>query len=57
MVDSVQAVTDFADTLVIGNGAPEFRAIPDALRPGQVVVDFVRIVDRASSDSYDGICW
>jgi GDP-mannose 6-dehydrogenase len=57
MVDSVRDVTEFADTLVIGNGAAEFRAIPDALRPGQVVVDFVRAVDRASDAAYDGICW
>jgi len=57
MVDSVQEVTDFAETIVIGNSAKEFRSVPDALRPGQVVVDFVRIADRESGDGYDGICW
>lgn len=57
MVDSVDAVTEFADVIVIGNGATEFRAVPDTLRPGQVVVDFVRIAERASGGSYDGICW
>jgi len=57
MVDTVQAVTDFADVVVIGNGAAEFRALPGALRPGQVIVDLVRIADRTSGDAYDGICW
>lgn len=57
MVKSVKEVTDFADTIVIGNGAKEFRSVPDSLRPGQVVVDFVRISDRTSDASYDGICW
>jgi GDP-mannose 6-dehydrogenase len=57
MVNSVQEVTDFADTIVIGNGAKEFRSVPETLRPGQVVVDFVRIADRTSDASYDGICW
>ena len=57
MVNSVEEVTDFADTIVIGNGAKEFRSVPDSLRADQVVVDFVRIADRASDTSYDGICW
>lgn len=57
MVNSVEEVTSFADTIVIGNGAKEFRNVFDGLRPGQVVVDFVRISDRASGTDYDGICW
>ncbi len=57
MVNSVEEVTSFADTIVIGNGAKEFRSVFDGLRPGQVVVDFVRISDRASGTDYDGICW
>ena len=57
MVDSMSQVTEFAETIVIGNGASEFRSVPSTLRPGQVVVDFVRIVDRVSGRDYDGICW
>jgi GDP-mannose 6-dehydrogenase len=57
MVDSVEAVTHHAQTLVIGNGAAEFRAVAESLRPGQTLVDFVRIADRASDGAYDGICW
>lgn len=57
MVSSVQEVLDFAQTLVIGNGATEFRTALAALRPGQIVVDYVRITEATSSADYDGICW
>jgi len=58
MVDRVEAVLDFAETVVVGNKDPEFRNIPEMLRHGQVVVDFVRITDQTSTNGkYDGICW
>lgn len=57
MVSSMQQVLDFAETLVIGNGAAEFREVPEKARPEQAVVDFVRIGSGASSGRYDGICW
>jgi GDP-mannose 6-dehydrogenase len=57
MVDSLDEVLEFAETLVIGNGAQEFEAVPGRLRPGQVVVDLVRITGERSGGSYDGICW
>ncbi len=59
MVDSIDDVVEHADTIVIGNGAEEFRAIPSQVPKGKVVVDLVRITDRRSSlnDGYDGICW
>jgi GDP-mannose 6-dehydrogenase len=57
MVDSMQEVMDFADTIVIGNGTPEFREVPKRLRPDQNVVDLVRIAPSSSGGSYDGICW
>jgi GDP-mannose 6-dehydrogenase len=57
MVNSMVEVTDWAETIVIGNGAPEFRPVPDQLKPGQVVVDYVRISQRKSGTGYDGICW
>ena len=58
MVDNVEDVLSFADTVVIGNGAEEFRTVLTKLRPGQVVVDLVRIIDiRSESGRYDGICW
>jgi len=57
MVGSVDEVVDFADTVVIGNGEPEFRAVPSRMRDGQALIDFVRIVEGATRGGYDGICW
>ena len=57
MVESMQEVMDFAETIVIGNGAEEFKPVPANLKPGQVVVDLVRISKEMSSEHYDGICW
>jgi GDP-mannose 6-dehydrogenase len=58
MEDSMDKVLAHADTVVIGNGAAEFRAVPDRLRDGQVLVDLVRISDaRSQEGKYDGICW
>jgi len=58
MVDSVEEVLDHAQTLVIGNNDPEFRCLPDRLRNGQRLVDFVRITNRRSENGkYEGICW
>lgn len=57
MVESMQEVMDFAETIVIGNGADEFKPVPTSLKLGQVVVDLVRISKEMSSEQYDGICW
>ena len=58
MVESLDEVLSHADTLVIGNGDPEFRTILDQVNPEQVVVDLVRITETQSSNrKYDGICW
>jgi GDP-mannose 6-dehydrogenase len=58
MVGSASEVMDFAEVVVVGNGAAEFRELVAARRPEQIVVDLVRIVDSKSVEgSYDGICW
>ena len=57
MVTSMQDVLDFADTIVIGNGAAEFRTVPGSLKPHQHIVDLVRISKEQSGEQYDGICW
>lgn len=58
MVDSIEAVLDHADVIVIGNGAAEFREVPGRLKDGQQVLDLVRIVDPAQQQNgYEGICW
>lgn len=54
----VDAVLDYAQTVVNGNKDPEFRIVPDKLRDGQTIVDFVSITDRRRENGkYDGICW
>ena len=58
MVPSIDEVLAHARTLVIGNNDPAFRAAAEHPRPGQRIVDLVRIVDRRSDgNGYDGICW
>ena len=58
MVDSLDEVLSHAETIVIGNGDPEFKNILERLGNDQVMVDFVRIIDNVSQeDRYDGICW
>jgi GDP-mannose 6-dehydrogenase len=58
MVESVDEVLAHAGTIVIGNGAPEFRDVPRRLSGRQTVIDFVRVTDsRSVSGVYEGICW
>lgn len=58
MVDRIDAVLDFAETIVVGNRDPEFESVFDRLRDGQSLVDFARIADRISGNrKYNGICW
>jgi GDP-mannose 6-dehydrogenase len=58
MVERIEDILGFAETIVIGNGDKEFRGVVDRLRDGQVVVDLVRITQSQSVPGrYDGICW
>jgi len=58
MVESMNEVLAHGETIVVGNGDPEFRDILSRLKDQQVLVDFVRITDSGSIDGrYDGICW
>lgn len=57
MASSMDEVLNFAQTIVIGNSAAEFRNVPGGIKSGQVVVDLVRIVPKLSGEQYDGICW
>jgi len=43
---------------VIGTDDPTFRAVAEKPRPGQRIVDLVRVIDgRSDGEGYDGICW
>jgi GDP-mannose 6-dehydrogenase len=58
MVGDVNAVLNHAQTVVIGNKDPDFKAVPERLREGQFLVDFVRVIEGSSQNgNYDGICW
>lgn len=58
MVEDMDDAIKEADVVVIGNGDPEFRTVPERLAAGQHLVDLVRIDETANlGDSYDGICW
>jgi GDP-mannose 6-dehydrogenase len=57
MRTSIDDVLEFSDVLVVGNKAEEFRAIEQRRREGQVVIDLVRLFDKTSGGSYQGICW
>jgi len=58
MVSGIDEVIDHADTIVIGNAAPEFRDVPRRVSDRQTVIDFVRVTEsRSVSGVYEGICW
>ncbi len=48
-----------SDLIVIGNGAAEFRDLPQMMRPDQRVVDLVRIpgLQQTLGERYDGVNW
>ena len=56
MVEQLDEVLDFGETIVIGNSDPEFRGVPYRLRDEQNLIDFVRIGEHPQL-RYDGICW
>ena len=58
MVSSIGEVMSHANTIVIGNAAPEFADIPGRLASNQTVIDLVRITaSRSIAGVYEGLCW
>ena len=58
MVHSIEEVLAHAQTIVIGNGSPEFADVPRRIGEGQTVIDFVRVSEsRSVLGVYEGICW
>jgi len=58
MVPTIDEVLAHAQTIVIGNGAPEFAEVPKKIADGQTIIDFVRVSDsRTIAGIYEGICW
>lgn len=58
MVESAEQLLEHAEVLVVGNNAPEFKALIAQRKPDQQVIDLVRIGDETSeADGYQGIAW
>ncbi|HEX4618368.1 MAG TPA: UDP-glucose/GDP-mannose dehydrogenase family protein [Steroidobacteraceae bacterium] len=58
LASSIEEVLGHADTLVIGNAAPEFRDILPRIGYRQTVVDLVRIGECHSvAGVYEGVSW
>ena len=58
MCSSVQEVVDHADVLVVANRNDEFLPALDSLRPGQRVLDLVRLAPQPPEHGeYHGLCW
>ena len=57
IVSSIDELLEHSETIVIGNGDPEFRNVIDRIRPHQSMIDLVRITDKEMPDNYEGICW
>ena len=58
MVASIEEVLGHAETIVIGNAAPEFADVPGRIGERQTVIDFVRVSrSRPVAGVYEGICW
>jgi len=58
MVGDIDAVLAHAETVVIGNKDPDFTGVLERLRKGQLLVDFVRIIEgRSKNGNYDDIYW
>ena len=57
MRTSIEEVLELSDVLVIGNKAEEFRQIESKVRADQIVIDLVRLFEKTSDETYQGICW
>jgi GDP-mannose 6-dehydrogenase len=58
LVGQLDEVLAHADVLVLGHAAPEFDDIASRMRPGQKLVDWVRLRGRRPEDgAYEGIGW
>ncbi len=58
MCSDMDAVLQHAEVLIVGNHNEEFTSALKTLRPGQRLLDLVRLhPDPPAVDGYDGICW
>jgi GDP-mannose 6-dehydrogenase len=59
LMNDFHAVVDHGEVLIVGNGSPVFRTLPEHCREGQIVIDLVRIPGLKESGrlDYRGIAW
>jgi GDP-mannose 6-dehydrogenase len=59
LVDDLATVVSHGEVLIVGNGAPIFRRLPEFCRPGQTLVDLVGIdaLKNVSGVEYRGVTW
>lgn len=57
MVDSMDEVLNFAETVVVGTNDRQFWSVPERLSDGQKLIDLVRLPKAQTSENYNGICW
>jgi GDP-mannose 6-dehydrogenase len=59
LTENIDDVLNTSDVIVVGNAAPEFSDALTRTRPGQIVLDLVRVkTDRSRIPAeYRGICW
>ncbi len=57
--EDLAAVVNHADIVIVGNASPEFKELAKLCKPGQTVIDLVRIagLKDAAGISYRGITW
>ncbi len=57
--DTIDEVLERSDVLVVANAADEFKGVPGKMRPDQILIDLVRIVDdpAAVNGQYVGLSW
>ena len=59
LTETIDEVLDKSEVIVVGNGAPEFGDALTRTRPGQIILDLVRVKtprEQIKGD-YRGICW
>lgn len=58
MATDIDDILSFSELVVIGNKNERFREIISKIRPGQHILDLVRIQEETDTlNNYEGICW
>lgn len=58
MCATLDEVMEHAEAVVVANRNDEFQRVLENPRPGQRILDLVRLTDTPPAhEGYDGICW